>query len=1387
MSTDGNTISETHAKAYHRRKKNIVRECFSDTNVKSSTISQSENNKTDSFSNINHHHHNNDEGKDNNNNNNLSPESIKDEKKKERKKRKGSQHLQSSDKKWGSSSHLEVSKAERKRSNSSTASNQIISSSALQDIKKSSEQKKRFQFLKPHKKEQSTSPGVAHKVPTPEQHISPFPGIPLKEVKEENAKVPFPGIPHHNASPPTIVVDDVSEKSDKASEKSVTIQSPKEKKRKAGVFSRLSRVSTTPLINLGDDNNSENGNNNNNNNNSSSNSNVPASLRSSSNLRLVVNSPKFESMDSKQVLLLRKFQNFLRTYNMQKLISNLGDTEMLKKRHEAITEFIKSEKTYFEILQIVVEGYITPLKAPVKPQSIPTIPNDDLNILFFNFEEIFHYHKTKVVQLTAQLAEQWPFFNIGKFLVDYFSRFLPLYERLASNITASEKLFERYSTKRNFKQFLETNSKIYQHTLAPTLKLLISYPSKHIMTYEALCKKILLNSHENSSQRVDLINAIATISQLRKYVKEQMEFEDLVLFSSLLENSAGKKVDLSAPKRNFIRDGNLLLSSSQKTAFLLSDLFVLTSKKPPNNFKIEESLSLKSLKISDVSMDDKNVFFTLEFPSSANQQRKKIEFCEATSKFDQSFTHSLEENARLCNDPIFGVSLQSLVDSERSSIPKIVMKAIYHLDKSQNKAGLFRNPGNPVLVTKIRLDEAEGRNDYNSIHVEDIATILLLYLDLLPDAVIPFDPTLPMFSGAIIPSEKAIIGYLEKVIKEMSECTRNLVEYILYYLQRLSSSGVFSTYELSLYFAPILIKPPIIQITIDYCTRITTILRIFDVLMRNSHIIFSSITASHNVPISILELFNSDSFGPWWKSFRSKDQSMAKFITSEESYKQLFTILLDPSEFNVPFSNLALHVLSTDWVADQLLSSPSLLDLYFSNFKHLDSEVSLKNLCELAYMLFSNRNCNNIIEYLLSDSSPACSYLVSQLGSGNVSNMFSKILNNLAKNQPEINQVLSKWGICCLDKLLITEYSYQSATLQNVTQFICDLLHSQHYVNSPYSSTFLHSLHILCETSNLFSKAISGDNPTSCCILIEMITAIITKKLTYPQSNDNENVALIREDAISSDQQSTVDRSRLELRKQASLSDAEDDDHTPIMINMSDNSGDANNNNLSNGNTAEDEENEADSDSDDENDEDVTSYVKPLVSSGGVKDVDLSATFLTRLMLQSKLIYDALKSPTPTFGPLKLSLLQLIRALVFINSPIINEVLPKTKLLDSCLYVFAFYSMNSIAQCIIRDIILFIIDNGDQALLSHLIQDTTLISFILSTSSKNPPPNSVCYKCHLDIIKNSLFKNEVCSGIIAQTGYDSEWKSLFLVKKWHYGFPKSGKKKNRNYSIFGVK
>ena len=1082
---------------------------------------------------------------------------------------------------------------------------------------------------------------------------------------------------------------------------------------------------------------------------------------------------KLEGYDNSKVI---KLQSFIRTINIKSTVGQFGKSkEKLELQYDAMFDFIDKEKKYVDLLQAIVESYYHSLTT----SKIAILSPDKISIIFFNFEELYNYHKSFLSIIITQM-EQWPNFNISKYLYEHFHKVLILYENFAFNLMNAETTVASVCQKRKFKNFLNQQRRITPIANSfPSFRAMISYPSKHISNYEAPCKKILINTQINSKNYQLLRDSVAIISQFSRYLKEQIEFNDCRSISSLL----GNKRDLTARRRHFIRDSSIIVSGSQRLALLFTDILVIASKKK-RRLKLEEIIPLKDATILSLkkTIDHRKTYFVIQrnFP-------KHIFECEEEGRFETSIARAICDQVKLANDQVFCVPLNELLEREKTTIPRILVKIIYFLDKQPNKAGLFRSMGNPSIITNMRLIESTPKgNDFSICHRDDIAALLGNFLDLLPDPLIKYNNLDPIYTTNVYNlKENSIIEYLGRTIESMSVNSRNLIEYISYFLQRLSSSGFLPSSELALFFAPLVIRSK--EANHSYFYSLPNIIHIFDILIQKSDKIFV-MKEKIRLPESIDEFFNSDSFCAWWKGFRSKDNQIISFITSERSLDQLFShliaidnyLLQDGKSTHDPkfqrlqqFTSLSANVLSTDWISQVLFDNENFLKKFFKIFQSVKLEITKRYFVDILQCFFAHSFSFKFVDYFISNNE-LNEILIDEIGSGNVSIFLSK-LTELSNMRQDLWKILNLWGVSAVHQLSLFLNNYnnninsndeykRSCKIMNLSQFICGLLHYHDFISSNSSIEFFQTILSLFETTNLFDESLSNDE--TCIYFCNILIAIITKKLSYEDVEINmwgpDN---LRDEADNNQaKEESIDQMKDDLLTQYSITIP-----SPIISRIGNNNEDiienespnhSNNNNNNNNNIAE------------------KSQSPPCIPQHkrffytliyqlylmNPKEIlfDVSPNLLTKLISQHEKMISLLNSPSSLFEA-KLNVIQLIQSLIIVNSPIVLNILPNTNILQTLIEIVEKYPQCTIFHTTIRDIFHFLLNSKNPSIVSFIINDTPFIPNLIfhpfelkRKLSSKPHVNFFGQSLKL---KTIIEENDVAFNIIKESQYKDSWSS----------------------------
>ena len=817
----------------------------------------------------------------------------------------------------------------------------------------------------------------------------------------------------------------------------------------------------------------------------------------------------------------------------------------------------------------------------------------------------------------------WPIANVKELFERHLEFLLNHYESFPNNLRKSEdcliKLFKKENIFTFFQQFaVNENQK-------RTLKSVISFPIVYLTRVEEFLRNLFFLYSEKSKSYSKMVQIVATISEFNFYIQENIEKEDYLKVLKLLEKKLSKNdlVSLYQGKRNFIRDRVVLMNDKKAKLFLFSDCLLITIIK---NKKLEfHSIhSLMDLNIPQIKKTNNenaqsmSIQYTIQISNSSNSQSgsstsasasysnaagggggantsMEMSCSEVANEFNASLVCLLDDYIKQRKDPVFGVSLHQFTkekatnhpsggqESEDSGekggnegnkggsgasvvLPPIFLKCIYYLDKLNDKSNLFRTPGNIQLVMRLRINEGvlsgEGA-DLSNCNKDDICTLLIMFLNELPDEIIDYqtllnekkqlsdirvhgntnggNAALPSIAGAQglqgggngsgikdlqgsnNVSNRRNIKKFRKIIQKLTENNRNLLEYLVYFLSRLNQVGKINIQEIALYFTSIIIKIKKEQFTtIEYVRNIGKLLKYTEILILFRDKIFLE-KKKFELPKDLLEFYESDTFSIWWKQFRSSNKHFIKFLTTKkimgeilnhlvisnyENHKKILPSKIQKNEKNEKneenlkikkekeeeYAMMSKSILSNELILHKVAEDQNLLDKFFQKFQNLSenemNEKTIKNYSEII-ILFYKTSVDKMNEYLLKTNKEFSEKIVENIGFGNIDLLLTKLIE-LSKSNQEIEKILNYWLILIFDKILTSKFNYLNDDLENSINFISNLIHNDHFLNSPHFLEFKNYLNKE-KLEKLIKLSINvSDDERTCCLIQNLICNFIS-------------------------------------------------------------------------------------------------------------------------------------------------------------------------------------------------------------------------------------------------------------------------------------------------------
>jgi hypothetical protein len=266
------------------------------------------------------------------------------------------------------------------------------------------------------------------------------------------------------------------------------------------------------------------------------------------------------------------------------------------KRNSVVHEIYKSEYTYVQGLEVLIDVFKRPLIAN------QIITYSEIDSIFANVETILQLNLGVLGALNARLSNWSDDACIGDIFVSKFSHNNRIYAVYCNNYDSAEQVVSRMKRKKDFESFLG------QALSDPRVKSglhLMSYlitPVQRIPRYILLLRDLLAETPEARSDYVQLQSALEIMTELAEYIDEQIKESQSKEKLRLLQHRVSGLMDITSDKtRVLIKEGKVFLNSISKLyrCLLFNDLLVFalgdTSKS-----SVELQLPLDAVWIADL-------------------------------------------------------------------------------------------------------------------------------------------------------------------------------------------------------------------------------------------------------------------------------------------------------------------------------------------------------------------------------------------------------------------------------------------------------------------------------------------------------------------------------------------------------------------------------------------------------------------------------------------------------------------------------------------------------------------------------------------------------------------------------------------------------------------
>ena len=1081
--------------------------------------------------------------------------------------------------------------------------------------------------------------------------------------------------------------------------------------------------------------------------------------------------------NEKDIVLLQSFWRMISVKKVKDAFRDIDDSKAV----EIFVEQVKlNEEGYILILQTIRDLYLIPLSSS---DFIKKLNNSssilDIHLLFPNIEEYIEYHRSFLKKIDRCL-EKWPLCDFSLCLEFHLQELTQRYCNLPRFRQQSDELLQILLTSQSFIEFCNTAVKSHPEALkSRVLKSLLNSPLNYLYRLEEPFKKMTVPLNNNSKffERILHVSSIGT--QFASFLQERTELVDYAKAILLIQSGGENKDTLVASiSRRFIRDKIMKVNSKKARVFLFSDIIYFSQIKP-KSLKFIGSTPLQTSIITNLRKYSRSKGVEYCYTISVKGEKSNVYKCRelvTNGNVSNTLLYAIEDFQKRGRDKVFGISLLKSMEDNPQILPEIFRKLIYHIDKLPDKKDIFKRPGNSSIMHQLRANESRrGPNNFGNVHSDDLAGLLTIYLELLPDCIIPFSKikAIPEITTTNLSSNlgfyhhRKIIKFLQEIIIELPDYKRNFLEYLTYFLARLLSSSNIVPIEIAYYFTPFIIRCKDTY-SIEYCLWMPKLMQIIELLVLRRDKLFHP-SDKVEMPENINEFLESESFGDWWKLFRENNKQLIRFLIYEESLKSLVFHLIS----NDNYSEIASNILITKSISTKIIENGILLDIFFNAIKsdnnnnnnNNNNNITEKGLKWLIYVitkLFQYQPLE-IGAFLLEQNQQHNQSLIESISSGSVALFLDEVIKYSFYN-PKLYDLLSLWCRIVFNQILKSKYSYSNNTLCNSTNFLCSIVQNENFLSSDAFKEFQKDLSIK-KLELLVEIALDKTQPLTACEIHNVISALVVlKELTIV--NDDKNI--MDTNPLEEIQSKTTIIQPLveEIEEVESkwISDNNNDDIIGIEDVYDE---------------IEDSEYDEDSIQISENMEEIEIALVPdrfqrtssftnfrwsekendvINSNIDIERMNLLTIFLSHSEQVSNLLSDDNQNKN-ILGQFRLGILHLIQVTIFAcDDTILKEVI-KSKLLCECVRIFFKFKNNNIMHHVVQDIISGILKRNNDTLILHLLNDTPLIQNIINLI--NSPANEwTTIKGFIGLIVNGLNDTLVFLMWLKQNNLISDWNEV---------------------------
>ncbi|KNE64709.1 hypothetical protein AMAG_10059 [Allomyces macrogynus ATCC 38327] len=300
-------------------------------------------------------------------------------------------------------------------------------------------------------------------------------------------------------------------------------------------------------------------------------------------------------------------------------------TKMSRNRQKAVLEIVSTEATYVEMLQVLLNKVVYPLRDAVRLTKRPPVSAEDVHALFGNLDEICTFHQT----LLTGLQERVAFWDDEQKISDIFltiSPFLKMYKLYLQGYPHALETLNRLRTG-PVRQYGEFQRLIQAAHASPEFKGLditsfMILPIQRIPRYILLLEQLVHYTDEHHPDYEGLSQCVKELRRTADHINEELKrFEAqkrVVDIQSRLVGRPSNLPPLVTAARRFIAEGDvltpMLMVNDERSIIVFSDLVVIARRNRDGSleYKDEYDLWASTLDVQDPAPNSPAPLFTFQ-------------------------------------------------------------------------------------------------------------------------------------------------------------------------------------------------------------------------------------------------------------------------------------------------------------------------------------------------------------------------------------------------------------------------------------------------------------------------------------------------------------------------------------------------------------------------------------------------------------------------------------------------------------------------------------------------------------------------------------------------------------------------------------------------------